>query len=132
MSSFPVSRYGGFIMGSTRKLMGVGPRIRRWREERGLSQEKLARMCDSSSGATIYRYETERVVPGLAALVKIADALEVPVDALVKDVPREHPPAPEDLSRLISTLEQMSPSERKKAVTVIEATLAALNRVLAD
>lgn len=61
----------------------IGKNIKRVRQEKGLSQEKLARLTDISLN-TLTKIEsgfTKR--PSIQTIKKIADALEVSIDKLV-------------------------------------------------
>lgn len=63
--------------------MTIGERIARYREERGLSQEELAKMLGYKSRATINKIETgKRNIPR-DLIVKLSAILEVsPIDIL--------------------------------------------------
>lgn len=56
--------------------------IRARRLEQGLSQTKLALMINSGQ-SYIYRVESGRVKVGIDKLIKIADALDIPVRDLI-------------------------------------------------
>ena len=61
----------------------VGKNLKRYREERGLTQRQL----EAASG--VYReaisgFETGKALPNLLSLVKLCKALEVPLDAIVR------------------------------------------------
>jgi transcriptional regulator with XRE-family HTH domain len=62
----------------------LGERIRELRNNRGLSQEKLAEKTDLSR-ENINRFENANKYPGVDALVQIANALHVSVDDLLVD-----------------------------------------------
>lgn len=67
--------------------MGIGEAIKKWREVRDISQERLANLSGLSR-QTIYHYEAGKRVPGLVELYAIALALGASsVDAL-----RQGPP----------------------------------------
>jgi len=58
--------------------------VKRLREAKGLSQEKLARLADVANN-TLIKIETgENKNPTLETLKKVAKALEVGVDDLIK------------------------------------------------
>ena len=59
-----------------------GDRLREVRAFRGITQEQLAEMADTSR-AMIGRYETTDQLPALDTLVRIADALGVSTDYLL-------------------------------------------------
>jgi transcriptional regulator with XRE-family HTH domain len=65
----------------TQKFQGL-PHLRERREQMGLSQHELARLC--GFGLTqISRYETGQQEPSLSALLKLADVLGVSLDYLI-------------------------------------------------
>lgn len=64
--------------------------IRKLRLKKGLSQEKLARLADISN-ATLVKIESGVAKePTITTVVKIADALEVSIDALVGRVKKKN------------------------------------------
>lgn len=65
----------------------IGLRIRSMRKLRGLTQEKLAEKAEISV-VHMSHIETNDTKVSLPVLVKIADALDVRVDALLYDEPR--------------------------------------------
>lgn len=56
----------------------LGKNIRKWRKERGFSQEELAFLANTTA-KTISTYESGNTVPGFNTLLKLAKALEVPL-----------------------------------------------------
>ena len=58
--------------------------IERLRKEKGLSQEKLARLADVANNTLIKMESGENINPTLETLKKVAKALEVSVDDLIK------------------------------------------------
>ncbi|MGW0795884.1 helix-turn-helix domain-containing protein [Streptomyces sp. NPDC002692] len=62
----------------------IGERIRTARLHRRLTQEQLANLLGIDR-RSIHRYETARRDPALSMLVRIADALDVPLAVLVSD-----------------------------------------------
>lgn len=67
-------------------LAGAGGRIRETRVGEGLSLDQLARLTGISAPA-LSLIETGRRDPRLTTLSRIADALRVPLAALIADVP---------------------------------------------
>ena len=104
----------------------IGTRLRRWRKARGLSQAELAERSGLPAGSVIYRYEAQRVVPGVEILVRLADALEIPLDALVRDHPLDMPNAPEEVASLAKRLTETAASARKPALAAALAVLDAI------
>ena len=65
--------------------------IRRIRKEKGISQEKLAEYCDTST-SYIGLMETYKNIPKLSTIERIANVLNVPVQSLFlsdDEVPEE-------------------------------------------
>jgi len=58
--------------------------IKKLREDKGLSQEKLARLADVANNTLIKMESGENQNPTLETLKKVAKALEVSVDDLIK------------------------------------------------
>ena len=58
--------------------------IKRLRETKGLSQEKLARLADVANNTLIKMESGENKNPTLETLKKVAKALEISVDDLIK------------------------------------------------
>jgi transcriptional regulator with XRE-family HTH domain len=58
--------------------------IKRLREAKGLSQEKLARLADVANNTLIKMETGENKNPTLETLKRVAKALEVSVDDLIK------------------------------------------------
>lgn len=56
----------------------IGPRLRRLRQERGLSLQQLATRAEVSAAA-IHKVERSDMVPTITTLLKITAALELPV-----------------------------------------------------
>ncbi|MEU5608476.1 helix-turn-helix transcriptional regulator [Streptomyces sparsogenes] len=63
----------------------VGDRIRELRTWRNLTQERLAERADMDRQA-VNRIEQAHQAPGLDSLIRIAEALDVPLAELVRDV----------------------------------------------
>ncbi len=63
--------------------MSTGQRIKRSRDGHGWTQEDLARRAGLSA-MTISHYETSRRIPSVNNLIKVADALRVTTDHLLR------------------------------------------------
>lgn len=64
--------------------------VRRLREERGLTQERLAELSDLHM-TDIARIETQGRDPGVKVLAKIAHGLDVPTSELLEGVKHQPP-----------------------------------------
>jgi len=58
--------------------------VKRLREAKGISQEKLARLADVANNTLIKMETGENKNPTLETLKKVAQALEISVDDLIK------------------------------------------------
>lgn len=63
----------------------ISKTVKKFREKMGLSQEKLARLADVSNNTIINIEAGKQDNPTIETLKKIAKALEVGVDDLIKD-----------------------------------------------
>jgi transcriptional regulator with XRE-family HTH domain len=66
--------------------VAVGPNLKMLRELRKLTQSELGHRA-SMSGASVSHFETGERAPSLDSLVRLADALAVPVDVLLGRTP---------------------------------------------
>ena len=58
--------------------------LKKLREKRGLSQDRLAKLADVANNTIIKIEQGENINPTLDTLKKVAKALEVSVDDLIK------------------------------------------------
>jgi transcriptional regulator with XRE-family HTH domain len=65
-------------------MSNISKNIKRLREAKGLSQEKLARLADVANNTIIKIEAGKNKNPTLDTLKKIAKALEISVDDLIK------------------------------------------------
>jgi putative transcriptional regulator len=63
----------------------ISKAVRQLREKMGLSQEKLARLADVSNNTIVNIEAGKQDNPTIETLKKIAKALEIGVDDLIKD-----------------------------------------------
>lgn len=66
-----------------RRVGKVGQRIQQIREAKGISRSKLAKICGMAE-TSIHHFEAGRREPLLSSIKRIADALKVTIDELVK------------------------------------------------
>jgi len=69
--------------------MSFGDNVKRIRKEKGMSQDELARACGFRTRSTICALETGRNTTPVFQVRKIADALGVPVSALLEETKEE-------------------------------------------
>lgn len=61
----------------------LGEKMRAYRKQHGLTQRQFADLCDLDE-FYVSRIENGRRAPGRKALVRIANVMQIPVDALLK------------------------------------------------
>lgn len=108
-------------------IIDTGERIRALRKQRNMSQDELAELA-SLNRVTIAKYESGRVEPGVNALARIADALEVSADVLLgrAEEPAEPIPHPRtDESKIISEcVDRMTKEDRERVLAIFKAAYA--------
>lgn len=117
-------------------MLRTGEKIREIRMQRGYNQEQLAELANLNR-VTIAKYESGKVEPGAQALARIADALEVTVDALLgrdDSVVSTDPWDPEEMGAgdqdaqnvriLARGVSKLSPENRQKLLDVARALFA--------
>ena len=92
--------------------MTIGEKIKKRREEIGLTQSELARKCILPP-TTIWNIENGKRKPGLKSILRIADALGVCLDSLVKEELMMNP----QIMELCRKVQQLSEESRKKIIT---------------
>lgn len=100
-------------------------KLKRLREEKGLSQQGLADIA-ATNKMLISKYETGRSTPGMENLGKIAKALEVTVDYLIFDnVPSNGRVEFKDVELLekFKEAEDLSEEDRKTIKTLVDAII---------
>ena len=65
-------------------MSNISKNLRKLRESKGLSQEKLARLSDVANNTIVKIEAGKNQNPTLETLKKVAKALEVSVDELIK------------------------------------------------
>lgn len=65
-------------------MSNISKTLRKLREERGLSQEKLARLADVANNIIIKIEADKNQNPTFDTLKKIAKAIEISIDELIK------------------------------------------------
>lgn len=103
----------------------IGQRIRQARLARGLSQTELGRKIGLSKRMVVY-YESQGGTASSVLLVKIADALGVPLATLAgrKEAPsqgRQTPPVALRVWKRLKRIEELPPHDRKAVLKMIDA-----------
>src|ERR1051326_7844730 len=105
---------------------GVGPRLRRARDRRGMTQAQLADAIGAYP-SQISNYENGEKVPEGETMVALSDALDVSLDELARGTPREEPDEVRDVRLRASVRELEAAADRKlidAAVTTIDGLVA--------
>lgn len=103
----------------------IGENIKGIREHKGLSQKELAGMIEVNP-AQYGRVENDKVEPTLKTLLKIADALEVTLDELVKgkaDPLKEVKVKDKSLLSKVQLIDQLPADEKDTVLKVIDMAL---------
>lgn len=102
----------------------IGRRVRKMRHLRGMTQEKLAEYANIS---TVYvsHIETGSAKPSLPVVVAIADALNVRVDALLYDTPREG--ASIAVDEIAAVLDSCTAAQARIIADIVKTTKASLD-----
>ncbi len=104
----------------------VGKRIQEYREKAGISQESLAGIVDLSV-TSISNIERGSNYPSFESFIKIANAIKASPDLLLADVIDEAYKS--KASELSKMLESLSPSDRQRALTVLETLIHSITNI---
>ena len=120
---FEVLADKGYYKAEDLKRCVLGERIRQERSKKGLTQEKLAEMCELSDSyiGIIERAEKNMTV---GTLVKIALVLNVSIEGLLIDSIRPQPKS----SDLLSLISRLSPDEADMALDILNAAVSHYRR----
>lgn len=104
----------------------IGKRIQYARRAKGLSQAKLAEICDLTP-KYISNLETGSRQPKLATLIAIANALDCDANSLLVDVLNVAAGTgfleDRESAAIHARLAQMSPADRRKLLAVLEIVM---------
>jgi transcriptional regulator with XRE-family HTH domain len=106
--------------------MALGERIKELRKEHGWSQAELGERVSTDS-QRISRYENGRITPSVDALVRLADALGVSIDYLVRDDMPRHVLEGHDLGKFAGRLEdlaELGEDDQQVVAQVVDGLLA--------
>lgn len=102
--------------------MSIGENIKKTRKKLGLTQKSLAEKANISR-SYLADVENNRYNPSIDVLNKIANALELTAQQLLKDDIDEKDDIDkleEDLQILFNKIQKISPKDRKKLLQLIE------------
>lgn len=111
---------GALLMASE----GIGGRLARLRQQRGLSQTEMGRKVGVTQ-RMVSCYETERIRIPAGMLLKIGDVLKVSVYELLGRASSGRAPKDKKLWKVIETLESLPPRDRKFILRTIETVAKA-------
>jgi len=101
-----------------------GPRLRRLREERGISQTELARLL-SIDYMQVYRYEKGQNLPSVETAIRLAHILQVSTDELLTGSERSGPPAIKSIKlfETLRTLENLPKEKQELALQILDSVI---------
>lgn len=102
-----------------------GEKIKSLRKDHGWSQDKLG-LEVGLHGRHIGKYETGRAMPNAETLVRIANALKVSIDYLLRNGMEENPTSSNilrdpDLIRKFEAVEKMNKDDKRVVTSLIDA-----------
>lgn len=101
--------------------MTFGERITYARKQKKMTQANLGKAA-GTSGDIIGKYERNEIKPSIDTAAKIADALGVTLDYLVKD--KEYQNIDNDALKRLKLLEKLSPEDKKHIFALMDAFFA--------
>jgi transcriptional regulator with XRE-family HTH domain len=105
--------------------VSLAENIKKIRKKKGWSQKELGEMIGSHL-SHINRIETGKQNPSLEVLIKLADALDVSIDGLVRGSEEDFKEIrieDKNMAERIKLLNTMDPEDRKAVIRVIDAML---------
>jgi transcriptional regulator with XRE-family HTH domain len=101
--------------------MTFGDRLASARKQKGMRQADLGKLV-GTSGDIIGKYERDEIKPSIDTAAKIADALNVTLDFLVKDA--EYQNIDNDALKRLKLLEKLSVEDKKHIYALMDAFFA--------
>jgi transcriptional regulator with XRE-family HTH domain len=101
--------------------MTFGERITYARKQKKLTQADLGKAA-GTSGDIIGKYERDEIKPSIDTAAKIADALGVTLDYLVKD--KQYQNIDNDALKRLKLLEKLSPEDKQHIFALMDAFFA--------
>jgi transcriptional regulator with XRE-family HTH domain len=101
-----------------------GPRLRRLREERDISQTELARLLGIDY-MQVYRYERGLNLPSLETAIKLAQILQISTDELLTGSERSDPPAIKSIKlfEAFRSLENLPKEKQDFALQILDSVI---------
>jgi len=106
-------------------LQGLGKRLASLRKEQGLTQSQLGKMVDVTQ-QVIAEYERGFHNIPVYRLVLLAEALEAPIEELLKDDPKQRrkPGPTSKLDRLTEQISQLPKTRQRFVVQMLETAVS--------
>ena len=104
----------------------IGERIRKYRKAKGLSQEQLAELVGISV-THMSHIETGNTKLSLPVCVEMANALEIQVDDLLRDAPRDKTVALYEIDALLASC---SPEQTKVILEIMRSAKIGMDKYM--
>jgi transcriptional regulator with XRE-family HTH domain len=105
-------------------MVTLGDKIKKMREERGLSQKEVASVADIDRGQ-YSRIETNKVEPSLTTLEKIASAFKADVeDFFKKEVPVTVDSFDKSLVEKVKIIDELEPEQKNHIFAIIDMAVS--------
>ncbi len=101
--------------------MTFGERITYARKQKKMTQNDLGKAV-GTSGDIIGKYERNEIKPSIDTASKIADALKVTIDYLVKDV--EYQNIDDETLKRMQNIEKLNPEDKSHVYAMLDAFFA--------
>ncbi len=101
--------------------MTFGERITYARKQKKMTQNNLGKTV-GASGDTIGKYERYEIKPSIDTASKIADALKVIIDYLVKDA--EYQNIDDETLKRMQNIEKLNPEDKSHVYAMLDAFFA--------
>ena len=102
---------------------GIGMRVRRFRQQMGLSQEKLAEMVDISV-THMSHIETGNTKLSLPVFVALTEVLDIRADELLHDPTPDHDSTLREITAVVNTC---TPQQARCIADIVKAMKASLD-----
>jgi transcriptional regulator with XRE-family HTH domain len=105
-------------------MVTLGDKIKKMREERGLSQKEVATSVDIDRGQ-YSRIETNKVEPTLSTLEKIAQAFKIEVeDFFKKDAPVTVDSFDKTVVEKVKIIDELEPEQKSHIYAIIDMAVS--------
>ena len=98
----------------------LGDNIRKFRKEKGLTLNNLAKMCNMAPSYLSDLENNKSINPSNEKLNKLSEILGVKIEDFYKEEPDEIDELETDMKLLYSKIKDLSPNDRKKILEIIK------------